>query len=348
MNSFFIYHLPGSDDFIGGAGSVENGLHAGFVISSFYNRPEATLSIISEESISINSLNEIANKIVKKDDTNLLFPFPEKSTDKKIYLKNVEDIICSLKENEKTVFSRVILGNELIDLSASLSSLLASFPSAFVFCFYTPQSGIWIGATPEKLLQNCNGRLSTVALAGTRSIDNSVKTEEWDKKNIEEQGMVIDYISTIFKNLNIPVLYDYKPKSKRVGHLEHLCTDFVSTLNNEMTKQDLIDFLYQLSPTPALCGLPKEKAYYTIKSTEDFNRAFYGGFAGPFFSGSDFSFYVILRSIRTSSTQWCMYAGGGITKDSVPEKEWEETKKKACSILDKMIFYNLKRESVIP
>ncbi|MDE5870072.1 MAG: hypothetical protein K2H18_07550, partial [Muribaculaceae bacterium] len=86
MDSFYIYRLPGESDFVGGLGIAKNGLHPGYVISSFYNKPEATVSIIYRRDLSLDSINSIFNELSdlqsETDDERLLFPFPEFSTDK--------------------------------------------------------------------------------------------------------------------------------------------------------------------------------------------------------------------------------------------------------------------------
>src|SRR5690606_35722695 len=44
---------------------------------------------------------------------------------------------------------------------------LQKYPTAFVYWFYHPEVGMWMGATPEQLLKTENNIVKTVALAGT-------------------------------------------------------------------------------------------------------------------------------------------------------------------------------------
>jgi len=73
-----------------------------------------------------------------------------------------------------------------------------------------------------------------------------------------------------------------------------------------------------------------------IKAYEDFERGYYGGFCGPVTAGGDFSFFVNLRSARILPDRLCVYAGGGIMKDSDPMSEWEETERKAQTCLGRI------------
>lgn len=340
MDSFFIYRLPGENDFKGGIGSVTTGIETGFLISSFYNLKDATLTIRKEENLTIDTLRNFKDSgnfsSLSGEKFSSLFPFPDISTSKDDYISDVSEIIGCLNENEKTVYCRAICGRESINIADSLISLDQSFPEAMVFCFHTPHSGTWIGATPEKLLANADGKLTTMALAGTRR---STGSGEWDSKNIAEQNMVTEYIADIFTRNGFSYSHDTNPGTKKVGNLEHLCTNFQALAPDFHNTGLLREFLYDLSPTPALCGLPKEKSLGIISQHERFSRAYYGGFLGPVFSAEEFALYVILRSVWISGGKWCMYAGGGITQYSVPETEWIETENKAGSILGKLQFF---------
>ncbi len=340
MDSFFIYRLPKDNRFNGGIGYSVEGISPGFLISSFYNIDEATITIIKQEELTLDSLQTVYEKIgdsLSSDTVNSsLFPFPDKSTSKEEYVRDVNHIISGLKEHEKTVYCRVIIGDGKINLKETLISLADSLPEAMVFCFHSPRTGTWLGASPEMLLSFRSGCFSTMALAGTRNANDN---REWDAKNLEEQRMVTEYISDVFNKHSIPFFHDAYPSTKRAGKIEHLCTNFKSKKFSVLSYPWLKSFLYDLSPTPALCGLPKKNSLNTIKFTETFSRAFYGGFMGPVESLENFSLYVILRSVRIEGKRWCMFAGGGITQCSIAEYEWEETNNKAASILEKFQLF---------
>ena len=87
-----------------------------------------------------------------------------------------------------------------------------------------------------------------------------------------------------------------------------------------------------MSPTPALCGSPKEKALKIIKENEDFDRGCYGGYCGPFHSTGDFTFNVVLRCASVTDRRYCLYAGGGITSESIVSAEWFEIESKIKNV----------------
>lgn len=265
------------------------------------------------------------------------FPFPARSTSVEDHRKEITAIKEALEENGggKIIAAREIVEKGKVDVPATFFELCRLHPDAFVFCFSTPQTGCWLGASPELLLEGKRGMLTTVALAGSRK---SGTEELWDTKNIEEQQMVADYISETFSRHNIIMEQD-ETVTKRAGKVEHLCTLFQGEPNNPLSDASLSSLLHDLSPTPALCGLPRQIALKVISEKEKEERGCYGGFCGPYRSPSDFTFYVTLRCARVEKDQYCIYAGGGITLRSDAQEEWEETTLKATTMMESLCVY---------
>ena len=337
MKSFYLFRNPGSNSFSGGTGVAVNSIETGFIISSFHNDPLALQTIKKERDFSLSDLKEAQSTLFSEENRkdHRMFPFPERPTLKSEHLERLFYIIRNLKPGEKTVCCRIISGAGTIDLEKTLLSLDVSFPRAFIFCFYTPSSGLWIGASPEKLLAIKGNKLSTVALAGTREAGCK---EEWDNKNKEEQQLVVDYIAQVLSRHQVSFSHNGKPETVQAGSIEHLCTFFDGVVNKEVTLERLKSILFDLSPTPALCGYPKEKGMKLIEAAENFERGYYGGFLGEIKENGDCSLYVLLRAVRVEEKRWCMFAGGGITVDSNPDAEWDETENKGKSIISKLLF----------
>ena len=86
----------------------------------------------------------------------------------------------------------------------------------------------------------------------------------------------------------------------------------------------LKDLIRKLHPTPAVCGLPRDKAKEFIIKNENYNREFYTGFLGEI-TNTDSSLFVNLRCMKLEENIANIYVGGGITKDSNSKQEWLET-----------------------
>lgn len=227
----------------------------------------------------------------------------------------------------KFVFSRAFLYPfERREVPAVFLRLLDALPSAFVFIVNHPRYGMWMGATPETFLSADNGTLKTQALAGTRKVGTP---GEWGKKETEEQEYVAAHIRKILRKADV-AFRETGPETVMAGPVEHLLTRFEITAFNQKIIESLASSLH---PTPAVCGTPTRDAMLLIRKYEPISRAYYTGFLGPVFNPKDFKLYVNLRSMQVFSNTLALRLGGGITKDSVIEHEWEETLLKAQTLL---------------
>lgn len=332
-DSFFAYRAPEDDKIVGGRGRMMEGLHDdSFIIAPFENPETGILSITD---IRYMKLEDILSDCVFTY-SGLRFKLPENSTIRDFHRHEVEEIIKSTNgdSGKKTIAARAICGTGKIDVLSSFMNLCKSFPDAYVFFFSTPLTGAWIGATPELLLDADHGKISTYALAGTRPAGTA---GEWDEKNIAEQIIVKDFIISVFAKYGL-IPECGNPRTKKAGNIEHILSEISSTVIPEPFLNNIPAFLGQLSPTPALCGMPREEAMSSIRRLEDFSRAYYGGFCGKFSSSRSFSLYVNLRSVWFSDERWCMFAGGGITCASDPDAEWEETDRKSKGVIRNLEF----------
>lgn len=336
FDSFCAYRLPSSPDIHCLKGGMTEGIRPGFVIAPFDLSAASIITIDSTSDAEWDDLTVLLNNDIPEKHT---FPMPSKSTTREEHKTEVETIVSELEGNDhkKTIATKVIFSKDSIDPENSFNSLSEKLPNAFIFLFYTPVSGAWLGASPELLLKSDSGNITTCALAGTRK---SGRVGEWDRKNIMEQQIVRDYIMNIFSRFGLNPAYT-PTVTRNAGKVEHLYTE-ISASYPEDKKFNIKELICNLSPTPALCGFPKSESMDRISRLEKFKRGYYGGFCGIYSSLSDFAFYVNLRSIRFTADSWCMFAGGGITSQSDPKEEWEETEQKANGIINNLRFLSQK------
>lgn len=182
-------------------------------------------------------------------------------------------------------------------------------------------------ATPEVLLSGEGGVWSTMALAGTQSAghdDESDEQVEWSEKNREEQQYVASYIADILRDY-VEGLQMSEPYTVRAAHLYHLRTDFRFHLRDEEHVGNLLSALH---PTPAVCGIPKRETRRFILENEPDGRSYYAGFCGPLMLKGATRLFVSLRCMRILDTEYRLYAGGGLLRESEEEQEWKETEEK--------------------
>lgn len=251
---------------------------------------------------------------------------------------------------EKVVLSRQE-SHELSDTEpiSIFKRLLNAYPKGFVYCWYHPKVGLWLGATPETLVKIEGHRFSIMALAGTQQYMGT-EVVVWQQKELEEQQYVTDFVTeqiqTLVENITVSEV-----ETVRSGNLLHLKSTIAGTINPKSI--NLKHLLSKLHPTPAVCGVPKHQAKQFILENEGYDRAFYTGFLGELNfeknrqprSGRrniehraytthipSTQLYVNLRCMQLKHDKALIYVGGGVTKLSNPEHEWEETVSKAMII----------------
>jgi len=233
-------------------------------------------------------------------------------------------------EFKKLVLSRVknLTVADSFDIIDLFKKLNQKYPNSFNHLSFTPKSGVWLGASPELLLSINDENAKTVALAGTQKKDN-FSNYTWDEKEIEEQKLVIDYIQNILETQFPKSSIKITNETIEAGEMVHLRTNF--TFPSKHIKK-LPTFIKELHPTPAVCGLPKEKAKQFILKNESHDRAYYSGFLGPINIDNQSHLFVNLRCLKFEGNTLSLFLGGGLTKNSIGEKEWEETELKATTL----------------
>lgn len=215
--------------------------------------------------------------------------------------------------------------------------LSEAYPNAFCHLTSTEEYGLWMGASPEKMIAIGDDRFfSTDALAGTQRFDegsDDLKQVAWRQKEILEQAMVGRYIINCFKKIRLREFEEIGPKTVKAGNLVHLKTeykvDMVAT-NSPLLGSTMLDLLH---PTSAVCGHPRTVANDFILTHEGYQRELFAGFIGPAgFDGST-RLFVNLRCMKISNDKARLYAGAGITEDSVPASEYSETQYKMQTLL---------------
>ena len=326
---FVLYNKPNSESVIGifqkndTLFSVKDCNEKGFVFASFDGQETILIPESESEIITVKSIKTTIEFIEVENN------LPNKST--QINFENlVRKGILAIDSNEfkKVVLSRketIELRN--FDLTAAFEKLVQLYPTTFVYCFFHPKVGLWMGATPEQLLKTKNNIFETIALAGTQK-DKGTSDIVWPKKEQEEQKYVTDYIVETLKNIATELQVS-EPFSIKAGNIWHIKTDISGSLNTGLDLQKVIQLLH---PTPAVCGLPKDKSMAFILENENYDRTFYTGFLGELNMENKTDLFVNLRCMEIAQSQAHLYMGCGITIDSKPEKEWEESSNKSITM----------------
>ncbi len=220
---------------------------------------------------------------------------------------------------KKVVFSRYAFQAQKINPFRAFQKLCTTYPHAMVYLWYHPDTGYWLGATPELLVAWAQGVLTTVALAGTQV---HTQAPTWNQKERMEQQLVTDYISVRLRAFSKNVQLG-QTHTVRAGHLCHLKTQ----LSARIAKDKIEAVTQRLHPTPAVCGLPLREAKAFILEHENYERRFYTGFLG-LKTPDTTQLYVNLRCAEIYANGIRYFAGSGITSESQVAAECSETESK--------------------
>lgn len=253
--------------------------------------------------------------------------------DKQKHLRLVNKGVDAIERGE---FQKVVLSREQhislpdLDCLGFYRNLVLHYPHAFCYLLYHPKVGLWIGASPETLVEIEDHKLRTMALAATIA-DKGQTVVRWGEKEKQEQALVTVAILDALKDYCSDIRMS-EVQTVKAANLYHLQTKISARLTG-----DLGELVGKLHPTPAVCGLPKLAAADFIEENEYYKRSYYTGYLGTINMEQQAKLYVNLRCMQYLEKELVLYVGGGITIDSVAEFEWEETVNKGKTILDVVV-----------
>ncbi|MGU3400777.1 isochorismate synthase MenF [Brucellaceae bacterium D45D] len=256
----------------------------------------------------------------------------------------------------KIVLSRslVATAEHAIDLNALLARLSVD-PAVMAFLVpLPPRNGhprTLAGATPELLFSKTGTSIASHPLAGSAKrrpdlaedaaaaagLGRSVKDR--DEHNIVVE-FILDTLAPYCRNLTRPE-GTALVSTRSMWHLG-------TRIEGELKDADIpaIVLAAALHPTPAVCGLPRERAAGLIRDLEPHDRDFYAGTVGWCDGRGNGSWYVTIRCAEICRNQARLYAGAGIVPQSDPASEAAETGAKFGALLAALGISAFKEERV--
>lgn len=197
-------------------------------------------------------------------------------------------------------------------------------------------------ASPERYLKKEGNRIISQPIKGTskRNI-NDVEADEMAKnylkhseKEKSENVMVVDLVRNDLSRI-------CKPGTVQVDELFGIYSfpqvhQMISTISGEPEGNiNWIDCVKATFPMGSMTGAPKKKVMELIEQYERTKRGLFSGAIGYVKPNGDFDFNVVIRSIfyNAFNKYLSFQAGGGITYNSDPAKEYEESLLKAAAMM---------------
>lgn len=255
--------------------------------------------------------------------------------------KSVQAAVDKIKadaELKKVVLARKVTAvfDGTVSSDRVLRRLDEGQPDSFVFSMEAMDS-CFLGASPERLVKKRSQTVLTTCLAGSTARgateqEDAELAEELlhDDKNRIEHDYVVQMIRQEMQSMCRSVAVPDAPVVMKVRDIQHLYTPVVGKANEE---DSILRFVETLHPTPALGGLPGEKALGVIRDLEEMDRGFYAAPVGWMDYRKNGEFAVAIRSGLIVQNEAFLYAGCGVVPDSNPETELDETNMKLRPML---------------
>jgi anthranilate/para-aminobenzoate synthase component I len=196
-----------------------------------------------------------------------------------------------------------------------------------------------LSSSPECFLKICGRRISTRPIKGTRPRRQAATEDEQEAselrsspKEIAELIMITDLerndLGSVceFGSVQTPSLLELQ----RYAQVFHLVSTVEGTLREEVSHVAAVAACF---PGGSISGAPKKRALEIIRELETTPRGLFTGAIGYFGYNGESQFNIAIRTLVIRDGRAEFHVGAGITADSVPEKEWEETLHKAAGIL---------------
>jgi menaquinone-specific isochorismate synthase len=263
-------------------------------------------------------------------------------TSKTEWVASVERVVSSIRDGD---LRKVVLATALdvdldspIDIPDTLERLRRTYPECYRFLVQPTDDCGFFGPPPERLVRMDGERVATEALAGSVERGDTPEADAALARSLEasdklghEQALVTDTIRERLEPLGDVTVGERE--IKRLSTIQHLRTPISTVLDDRAHVLDVVEALH---PTPAVGGLPPERARTVIRETEPFDRGWYASPIGWFDAAGDGEFVVGIRSAVAGGRDATLYAGNGIVGDSNPDEEWAELGPKFRPILDEL------------
>jgi isochorismate synthase len=239
----------------------------------------------------------------------------------------------------KVVLARRLLLNvaEPIDIPAALRSLAHRDPRGHSFAVDLPGRTL-IGASPELLVARDGSTVTANPLAGSAArCDDPIEDGRRatmllrSAKDRREHAAVVDAIVHVLRPLCTDIRVPAEPQLLPTATMWHLASPITARLRDPATSS--LRLATALHPTPAVCGVPTDRARGLISELEPFDRGFYAGMVGWCDARGDGEWVVTIRCGEVDGNSMRLYAGAGIVSGSQPEAELAETTAKFRTLL---------------
>ena len=263
------------------------------------------------------TINKSSTELSCQEAELVIYPISEKG-----YQSNFDVMQLGLKTGEIDVVNLTVS----TPISTNIDCREIFFRSRSPYKIYVP--GKFVCFSPERFIKIENGKISSNPMKGT--IDTSVPNAEQvilnDPKEITEHTITTQLIVEELKSVANKVRIKRFRYIDRIELANRTLLQVSSEIEGELPHDYMSrmgDILFSLLPAGSVTGSPKTKAEEYISRAENDPRGYYCGIAG-YFDGKTLDTTVLIRFIEINNGNIFFRSGGGITSDSICDKEYQE------------------------
>lgn len=201
-----------------------------------------------------------------------------------------------------------------------------------------------LSTSPECFLKMTGREISTYPIKGTRPRGKNVQEDvqqQWDLEHSSKEKAELIMITDLERN-DLGKICEYGSVTtpqllelKAYPHVFHLVSTVQGKLRASISHVEAIAACF---PGGSISGAPKKTALQLIAELEPVPRDLFTGAIGYFGFDGTSQFSIAIRTLVIGQGIAQFHVGSGITIDSIPQEEWEETLHKAAGILGAMTY----------
>ena len=233
---------------------------------------------------------------------------------------DVEQVNISLRQQAETDV-------RALDLYRSLRQLN---PSPYMGWMSTPFIDI-VSGSPELLLRKRGDVVTTRPIGGTASRGKTKEEDEANRqalqsseKDMTEHEMLVELECKDFRKVCEPstVKVTASQVIETYSHVFHLVSEVEGRLNEGVSMEEWVRAIF---PGGSITGDPKVPTLEMIERLETVQRGLYTGALGWIGFNGDVEWNILIRTALLYEGNMYVQAGAGITIDSDPHSEYEES-----------------------
>jgi len=259
------------------------------------------------------------------------------------YIEIIKQTKTAIKNGEfsQANITRKISGEfaEMPDNFAIFCRLVEASPAAYSAFIKIGDKAI-ISSSPECFLNiDAEGKIESRPIKGTSPRFSDPEQDEASKnyllsseKELAENLMIVDLMrndlarSSVVGSVKVDKLFEVSSYKT----LHHLSSTIVS---QKSPQKSTLDTVINCFPPASMTGTPKIAAIKWCNKQEKIRRGIYSGGLGWFGGDGSCDLSVVIRTLIIDGNRFEFQVGGGITYDSDPQKEWQETIVKSKGIM---------------